>query len=195
MARTGKDTYGFSGFQRELLSEIASYDRAPSGQEIRRGIENERGVDVNHGRLYPNLDELVDQDLVQKGSIDQRTNCYQLTQKGASVLKGRRDELNDLDIEPHIKEDTPADIADEWLGGDRGLEQLLTVVDDEETVLDVHQRLGVNSISRTRRVLQDFDLLDRSGDLLSGGELEERISELEQFVKERPVAVADGGEV
>jgi len=81
-------TFELTGFQRDLLYVIAGSDK-PSGQTIRR--EMEKHVDnVNHGRLYPNLDALVEHSLVEKGSQDQRTNYYALTQKGDELIENRR---------------------------------------------------------------------------------------------------------
>jgi len=80
--------FELTGFQRDLLYVIAGSER-PSGQTIRR--EMEKHVDnVNHGRLYPNLDALVEHSLVEKGSQDQRTNYYELTEKGQELIENRR---------------------------------------------------------------------------------------------------------
>ena len=82
-------SFELTGFQRDLLYVIAGSDR-PSGQAIRR--EMEHYVDtINHGRLYPNLDVLVDYSLVQKGSHDQRTNYYEVTNKGQKLLVNRQE--------------------------------------------------------------------------------------------------------
>ena len=45
---------------------------------------------MNHGRLYPNLDTLVTKGLVEKGTIDRRSNSYTLTERGERMLKERR---------------------------------------------------------------------------------------------------------
>jgi DNA-binding PadR family transcriptional regulator len=41
---------------------------------------------VNHGRLYPNLDDLVEMGLVEKSELDKRTNQYALTDEGYQAL-------------------------------------------------------------------------------------------------------------
>ena len=46
---------------------------------------------MNHGRLYPNLDELVEKGLVEKGQKDRRTNVYHLTQRGDRELSARQE--------------------------------------------------------------------------------------------------------
>ena len=59
----------------------------PSGQDIRRRIRDEHGEDINHGRLYPNLDALVGYELVEKGQQDQRTNYYEVTNEGRRLVE------------------------------------------------------------------------------------------------------------
>jgi len=76
-------SFELTGFQRDLLYVIAGSDQ-PSGQTIRRKLQPY--IDnVNHGRLYPNLDELVDHGLVEKGSQDQRTNYYEVTPRRRTI--------------------------------------------------------------------------------------------------------------
>ena len=43
------------------------------------------------GRLYPNLDTLVEKGLVEKGEKDRRTNVYTVTKCGQRELEARRD--------------------------------------------------------------------------------------------------------
>jgi len=62
-----------TGFQRDLLYVIAGADQ-PSGQDVKSEVETYYNSEINHGRLYPNLDTLVNKDLVEKGSsIDELT--------------------------------------------------------------------------------------------------------------------------
>lgn len=79
-----------TGFQRDLLYVIASADQ-PSGQDIRDEIESYYSSEINHGRLYPNLDTLANQELVEKGDIDRRTNYYALTDEGNKAIQERRE--------------------------------------------------------------------------------------------------------
>ena len=48
-----------SGFQRDMTLVLCDVDRA-YGLEIKRELEEMRDEDVNNGRLYPNLDTLVE---------------------------------------------------------------------------------------------------------------------------------------
>jgi DNA-binding PadR family transcriptional regulator len=82
-------SFDLTGFQRDLLYVIAGSDQ-PSGQIVRQKLESHI-ENVNHGRLYPNLDELVDHGLVEKGSQDNRTNYYEVTSRGEQLLVRRRE--------------------------------------------------------------------------------------------------------
>lgn len=78
-----------TAFQRDLLYVIADLDR-PYGLGIKRELESYYGSDVNHGRLYPNLDELVGEGYLQKEALDDRTNAYRLTEDGQALIDQRR---------------------------------------------------------------------------------------------------------
>ncbi|GGM75291.1 PadR family transcriptional regulator [Halarchaeum rubridurum] len=79
-----------TGFQRDLLYVIASLDD-PHGLAIKEELEEYYETEVHHGRLYPNLDTLVEKGLVDKGEIDKRTNSYALTRRGRRELEARRE--------------------------------------------------------------------------------------------------------
>ena len=82
--------HDLTGFQRDILYVIAGFD-SPHGLAIKDELEEYYESDVNHGRLYPNLDTLVEKGLVEKGEIDQRTNSYTLTKRGQRELEARRE--------------------------------------------------------------------------------------------------------
>jgi PadR family transcriptional regulator, regulatory protein PadR len=79
-----------TGFQRDVLYVIAGLD-GPHGLAIKEELEEYYKREVHHGRLYPNLDTLVDKGLVSKGSHDRRTNVYTLTERGEREIKARRE--------------------------------------------------------------------------------------------------------
>jgi len=79
-----------TGFQRDLLYVIAGADR-PSGQDVKDEVEQYYSADINHGRLYPNLDTIVNKELVEKGELDRRTNYYDITDNGEEVIEERRE--------------------------------------------------------------------------------------------------------
>ncbi|WP_306060369.1 helix-turn-helix transcriptional regulator [Natronococcus wangiae] len=79
-----------TGFQRDLLYVIAGADQ-PSGQTIKEEIETYYSGEINHGRLYPNLDTLVNKEFVEKGQLDRRTNYYALADTGDEAIRDRRE--------------------------------------------------------------------------------------------------------
>jgi len=79
-----------TAFQRDILYVIAGLHE-PYGLEIKEVIEGYYESEVNHGRLYPNLDTLVDEGFLTKGSLDKRTNSYTLTQQAHESIQTRRD--------------------------------------------------------------------------------------------------------
>jgi len=82
--------YDLTGFQRDLLYVIAGKDK-PHGLAIKEELEQYYESEIHHGRLYPNLDELVEKGLVEKGELDRRTNYYSLTRRGRREIDARRD--------------------------------------------------------------------------------------------------------
>ncbi|QCW05315.1 helix-turn-helix transcriptional regulator [Natrinema pallidum] len=82
--------YDLTGFQRDLLYVIAGQDE-PHGLAIKEKLEDYYEKEIHHGRLYPNLDTLVDKALVEKGTLDRRTNSYTLTRRGQRELEARRE--------------------------------------------------------------------------------------------------------
>jgi len=81
--------YDLTGFKRDLLYVIAGLEE-PHGLAIKSELEEYYESEVHPGRLYPNLDDLVEADLVEKGSHDRRTNAYELTEEGYETLSQRR---------------------------------------------------------------------------------------------------------
>ena len=86
--------FELTSFQRDLLYVIAGMDD-PSGQEVKGRLEEILG-EMSHGRLYPNLDALVEEGLVEKGQIDRRTNYYRVTEAGREALRERREWENQV---------------------------------------------------------------------------------------------------
>ncbi|WP_256301769.1 helix-turn-helix transcriptional regulator [Haloarchaeobius salinus] len=82
--------HDLTGFQRDLLYVIAGLDD-PKGLAVKDELEDYYQKEIHHGRLYPNLDTLVDKGLVEKGSLDRRTNFYTLTRRGRREIEDRND--------------------------------------------------------------------------------------------------------
>lgn len=78
-----------TSFQRDLLYVIAGMDK-PHGLAIKEEMEAHYEEDIYHGHLYPNLDKLYRKGLINKGSIDKRTNYYDINKRGKRELEARR---------------------------------------------------------------------------------------------------------
>jgi hypothetical protein len=66
-----------TAFQQNVLLVLAEESRY--GLAIKRELEDYYDEEVNHGRLYPNLDTLIERGLVEKSELDKRTNEYAVT--------------------------------------------------------------------------------------------------------------------
>lgn len=76
---------------------VTSVPIAPECQEFRLTVYES---EIHHGRLYPNLDTLVEKGLVNKGELDRRTKFYELTKRGRRELEARREWENEyVDLE------------------------------------------------------------------------------------------------
>jgi DNA-binding PadR family transcriptional regulator len=71
--------------QRDLLFILAD-EEGLHGLEIKEELEDFYQKEVHHGRLYPNLDTLVQKGLADKSQYDQRTSYYIVTSKGKQKL-------------------------------------------------------------------------------------------------------------
>jgi DNA-binding PadR family transcriptional regulator len=76
-----------TAFQQSILAILA--EEARYGLAVKRELEEYYDADVNHGRLYPNLDDLVEMGLVEKSALDRRTNQYALTEAGHDAIVNR----------------------------------------------------------------------------------------------------------
>jgi DNA-binding PadR family transcriptional regulator len=90
-AQTEADTPGIAreltAFQQNILVILGEEPRY--GLAIKRQLEDYYDDEVNHGRLYPNLDDLVEMGLVEKSELDKRTNQYALTDEGYETVKSQ----------------------------------------------------------------------------------------------------------
>lgn len=95
--------YELTAFQRDVLYVIAGLTDDPKGLAIKNRLETYYDDEINHSRLYPNLDTLVEKGFVAKSTIDKRTNAYTLTAQGEQTLAARREweaqQLNTLHTE------------------------------------------------------------------------------------------------
>jgi len=74
-------------FQQNILYVLAESNGADYGLGVKRSLETLYGEDINQGRLYPALDQLVERGLLQKSARDLRTNEYALTAAARKTLQ------------------------------------------------------------------------------------------------------------
>jgi DNA-binding PadR family transcriptional regulator len=88
-AKNGGDVVaGLTAFQRDLLRALAKTNEQ-SGLSLKTDLRTYYGEEINHSRLYQNLDELVAHGLVEKRHRDGRTNSYSLTEAATTALEKR----------------------------------------------------------------------------------------------------------
>lgn len=83
ITKLSPNTHDLTGFPRNSLYLIAGLED-PKGLSIPDELDDYSGSEINHGRLYPNLDTLVEKGLVDKSKKDDRTNEYSLSNRGQS---------------------------------------------------------------------------------------------------------------
>lgn len=89
--------HDLTGFQRDCLYVIAGLGPT-KGVAIRDELQLYYDSPINDGRLYPDLDVLMEKGLVEKTSMTDRSNSYTLTERGYRELQARREwENNHID--------------------------------------------------------------------------------------------------
>lgn len=78
-----------TAFKRDILW-VLSLEGNSKGLTVMDALETYYDEEINHGRLYPNLDDLAEAGLVEKGQRDLRTNDYSLTEAGRRELTKRQ---------------------------------------------------------------------------------------------------------
>ena len=103
VAEATPDASELTAFQQNILTILS--EEPMYGLAIKRELEAYYGAEVNHGRLYPNLDDLVEMGLVEKSELDKRTNQYELTTAGHDTVLGQLDWV----LERFVTDDDRAD--------------------------------------------------------------------------------------
>lgn len=88
-AQTLQEWHALTGFRRDILRSVLRIDDTDQdtyGLAIKRDLESRYGEEINHGRLYPNLNTLVEDDFLEKTRLDNRTNEYALTPSARDLL-------------------------------------------------------------------------------------------------------------
>lgn len=104
-----------SEFQYSILFTLA--EESLYGLGVKRALQEYYGAEVNHGRLYPNLDKLEEWGFVSRAKSDDRTYEFSLTERGLSVVLDRIQwaigkVLNDGDAAFAINQDLDRQVFD-----------------------------------------------------------------------------------
>ncbi|WP_435143819.1 PadR family transcriptional regulator [Halobaculum sp. P14] len=83
------DLTAFQGNVLYAIARLQTAEETPYGLAIKDTLEGLYGEEINHGRLYPALDDLVQYGFVEKSELDKRTNEYVLTDAGRQLLHDR----------------------------------------------------------------------------------------------------------
>ncbi len=92
-------------FERDLLFAVRALERdesPPKGLAVKSYLDAEYPEEINHSRLYQNLDAHVERGLLRKGTKDDRTNEYATTEQARTLLKAfarRRAEQTGIELE------------------------------------------------------------------------------------------------
>jgi len=76
---------GLTGFQRDILYTIIGQER-PHGIDIKEQLSEYYAGSVSNGRVYSNLDILVERGYVDKEPETERSNRYVLTEAGIETV-------------------------------------------------------------------------------------------------------------
>ncbi|GAA5434892.1 hypothetical protein Hjap01_04384 [Haloarcula japonica] len=82
--------YDVNSFKRDMLVVIAGMDN-PKGTELTAELQEHYPEEITAGRVYPQLDDLVEKGLIKKMDKNGRGNEYRLTRRGVRDLQGHRE--------------------------------------------------------------------------------------------------------
>ena len=74
-------------FHYDILFQLA--EGRDYGLGLKQKLQQYYGEEINHGKLYPNLDDLAAVGLIKKGKVDNRTNDYSVTEAGVETALER----------------------------------------------------------------------------------------------------------
>jgi len=139
--------FDLNSSKRDLLVEIYQMDQ-PSGQDIRGRMKAEHNEDVDHGRLYPNLNDLVDLGLLDKGEQNLRSNYYQITNDGQRLVEDTIRYFESIGVTSRVagdggREQTAVDVAELDLRVDahsKGLEAVRESIDELKDDLEAERQ-------------------------------------------------------
>lgn len=78
-----------NAFQRDLLFALEQVGPC-KGLAVEEHLEEYYGEELNHARVYTNLNKLIGYSMIFKRQEDGRTNRYDLTSRGEGAIESRR---------------------------------------------------------------------------------------------------------
>ncbi|MFC4451388.1 helix-turn-helix transcriptional regulator [Halorussus aquaticus] len=89
-ADSSRSVENLRAFERDLLYAVRALERdsdnPPKGLVVKAYLDERYGDDINHSRLYQNLDRLAERGLLEKAERDGRTNEYATTDTAEQLL-------------------------------------------------------------------------------------------------------------
>lgn len=79
-----------TGFQRDLLFVLSGIGIS-TGQQLKRELQRKLDQPILSGRIYDNLEVVIEKRYVHKSERDGRTNEYRITGRGQEVIQTRLD--------------------------------------------------------------------------------------------------------
>ena len=110
-AEAPRPASNLTAFQQNILAILS--EEPMYGLAVKRELESYYGSEVNHGRLYPNLDDLVADGFVEKSELDKRTNQYELTEAGHDAVLGQLEWVLDRFVTDEERADEVRALLDE----------------------------------------------------------------------------------
>ncbi|WP_135855263.1 helix-turn-helix transcriptional regulator [Halorussus salinus] len=140
-ADTSASVGDLRAFERDLLYAVRALERdndtPPKGLAIKAYLDEQHDDDLNHSRLYQNLDQLIKRGLLRKGKKDDRTNEYATTDRTRTLLEAfARRRARQTGVELEI-ESAPDQIDPDHVDATEETESV-----PEQTNADVTEREG-----------------------------------------------------
>ena len=110
------DVTDLTEFRQRILYILA--EEARYGLAVKHELERYYDAEIYHGRLYPNLNDLVTAGFVEKSKLDERTNQYALTDAGVRAVE----ELLRWELDKYVQGEADAvaahGLVDDATGGE-----------------------------------------------------------------------------
>ncbi|RDZ39371.1 DNA-binding protein [Haloferax sp. Atlit-19N] len=86
-----------TGFQQQLVKAVIEFENeereSPYGVQVKRSLSEWYGHEVTNAQIYPNIDDLVEMDVLDREPLDRRTNAVQSTPLARQMLAGEAEHM------------------------------------------------------------------------------------------------------